>query len=226
MINQEQQTAWNKIGQKYQINSDQSRKFLKYLQLLLEENQKYNLTAITKVEDVMLDHFDDSLSILQIYDMKNIQVLVDVGSGAGFPGLALAIMLPEVACSLIEVNLKKVNFLKLVIEALGLKNVTVCSDDWRTFLRSGSEKLIKMDPRLREDEGSEGKVDLVVARASLHPDELLRMFKPSSALKTATLVYWASKKWIPTAQEKEYLESCVEYGVGQKQRKLCFFKNK
>jgi hypothetical protein len=66
---------------------------------------------------------------------------------------------------------------------------------------------------------------LVLARASLQLDELLRIFKPSSFLKTATLVYWASKKWIPTEQEKEYLEKCVEYDVGQKQRNLCFFKN-
>ena len=124
--------------------------------------------------------------------------------------------------------LKKVYFLNLVAKTLGLKNVTVCSEDWRTFLRSTSEKLKEdMDPRLREDEGrgkDDGNQVLVVARASLQVDELLRMFKPSSHLKNGTLVYWASKKWVPTVQEKEYLKSCVEYNVGQKQRNLCFFK--
>ncbi len=155
----------------------------------------------------MLDHFDDSLSILKHYDMSKISNLIDVGSGGGFPGIPLAIMLPHVQVCLIEVNLKKVYFLKLVAQTLGLQNISVVSEDWRTFLRS-----------------TEQSVDLVVARASLQVNELLRMFKPSSYLKDATLVYWASKKWIPTDQEKEYLKSCVEYQVGQKQRNLCFFK--
>lgn len=166
------------------------------------------MTAITKIDDVLLDHFQDSLSILKIYDMKDVKSLVDVGSGAGFPGIPLAIMLPDVQMCLIEVNLKKVYFLNLVLQALDLQNVTIISQDWRTFLRSKGQSA-----------------DLVVARASLSVDELLRMLKPSSFLKTATLVYWASKKWIPTEQEKEYLEKCVEYRVGQKQRNLCFFKN-
>lgn len=207
MIDQKYQPMWTKIVQNNKINIDQEQQFLKYLQLLLEENQKYNLTAITNVDDVMLDHFADSLSILQHYDMSNVQRLIDVGSGGGFPGIPLTIMLPDVAVCLIEVNLKKVYFLNLVAKTLGLKNVTVRSDDWRTFLRS-----------------TEQSADLVVARASLQVDELLRMFKPSSHLKNATLVYWASKKWVPTMQEKEYLKSCVEYNVGQKQRNLCFFK--
>lgn len=208
MIDLHHQQNWSRILQKYEISQYQEGQFLKYLQLLLEENQKYNLTAITNVDDILLDHFQDSLSILKIYEMKKVKSLIDVGSGAGFPGIPLAIMLPDVSICLIEVNLKKVYFLNLVIDALGLQNVTVISQDWRTFLRS------------------EGKpVDLVVARASLPVDELLRMLKSSSFLKTAMLVYWASKKWIPTEQEKEYLDKCVEYDVGQKQRNLCFFKN-
>ncbi len=216
MINQKYQHIWTQILQSSKINGEQEKQFLKYLQLLLEENRKYNLTAITNVDDVMLDHFADSLSILQHHDMSNIQKLIDVGSGGGFPGIPLAIMLPNIEICLIEVNLKKVYFLKLVAETLELKNVTVRSDDWRTFLRSTPEKLQK-------DE-SDGRNVLVVARASLQVDELLRMFKPSSHLKNGTLVYWASKKWVPTVQEKEYLKSCVEYTVGQKQRNLCFFK--
>ncbi len=211
MIDQKYQPMWTQILQNNKINAAQEQQFLKYLQLLLEENQKYNLTAIINVDDVMLDHFADSLAILHHHDFAKIQKIIDVGSGGGFPGIPLAIMLPNIQFCLIEVNLKKVYFLNLVAETLGLKNVTICSQDWRTFLRSEPEKI-------------EGSSILVIARASLQVDELLRMFKPSSFLKNATLVYWASKKWIPTAQEKEYLKSCVEYVVGQKQRNLCFFK--
>lgn len=203
------QKLWNKILQKYGISAHQEQQFLQYLQLLLEENQKYNLTAITNVDDVLLDHFSDSLSVLKLYDMKSVASLVDVGSGAGFPGIPLAIMMPNVKICLIEVNLKKVHFLKLVIEKLNLQNISISSEDWRTFLRSAQEP-----------------VDLVIARASLPVEELLRIFKPSSLFKTATLIYWASKKWIPTEHEKEYLDTSVEYGVGQKQRVLCFFKIK
>ena len=212
MINQQQELMMNQLFQKFGLSEIQKQQFLKYLQLLLEENQKYNLTAITNVDDVMLDHFTDSLSILLHYDMSKIQEIIDVGSGGGFPGIPLAIMLPNIQFCLVEVNLKKVYFLNLVAEALGLKNISVNSQDWRTFLRSAPQSL-------------QEKNILVIARASLQVDELLRMFKPSSFLKNGTLVYWASKKWIPTDQEKEYLKNCIEYGVGQKQRKLCFFKN-
>lgn len=187
----------------------QSQKLEVYLKFLLQENEKYNLTAITDVDSVIHDHFADSLSILKLYDMNTVKSLIDVGTGAGFPGIALAIMCPEIAVCLIEVNLKKVNFLNMVIAMLDLHNVIVCTDDWRTFLRTYKHS-----------------VDLVVARASLQVDELLKMFKPSSNLKHGTLVYWASKKWIPTDPEKEYLDRCVEYEVGHKQRNLCFFKNK
>ncbi len=211
MIDQKHQHLWTQILQSNKISSFQQEQFVKYLQLLLEENQKYNLTAITNVDDVMLDHFADSLSILHHHDMSKVQTIIDVGSGGGFPGIPLAIMLPDIQFCLIEVNLKKVYFLNLVAETLGLKNVTVISQDWRTFLRTAPQNL---------------KIEhvLVIARASLQVDELLRMFKPSSFLKEATLVYWASKKWIPTVQEKEYLKECIEYEVGQKQRNLCFFK--
>lgn len=209
MISQQEHKLFSKVVQQYGIDSKQEQMFIAYLQLLLEENQKYNLTAITQVDDVLLDHFADSLSILKLYDMSSIKSLVDVGTGGGFPGIPLAIMLPDVAVSLIEVNLKKVHFLQMVVQALGLSNVTIYTDDWRTFLRS--EKT---------------PIDLVVARASLQVTELLRMFKPSSFLKDGILVYWASKKWVPTPEEKEYLDKCASYNVGQKERNLCFFKNK
>lgn len=208
LLQQLHQNIWDQIVEKYEINQDQEAMFAKYMQLLLSENEKYNITAITDVGSLLWDHFADSLAILKAYDMQAVHSLLDVGTGGGFPGIPLAIMLANVEVSLIEVNLKKVHFLNLVIQNLGLKNVKIYSDDWRTFLR------ISQDP-----------VDLVVARASLPISELLRMFKPSSPLKNGTFVYWASKKWIPTEQEKEYLVECVEYAVGQKQRNLCFFKN-
>jgi hypothetical protein len=248
--NQAIQQAWQVLKNQYQLNELQLLQFKNYLKLLLEENEKYNLTAIVQVDSVIADHFFDSLALLKLYDVSKVQTIVDVGSGAGFPGIPLAVCMPQTQFCLIEVSLKKVHFLNLVIQALDLKNVVVCSQDWRTFLRSEidfsihpacvkttagtrNERDVGMDKTLPllvipgfERESKSLKDMLVIARASLQVDELLKVFKPSSKFKDATLVYWASKKWVPTLQEKEYLVSCVEYAVGQKQRNLCFFKNK
>lgn len=198
--------AWSIFVNTYQISQQQQEQFEKYGTLLIEENEKYNLTAITSASEIVEDHFYDSLAPLKLYDMQSVKNLVDVGSGGGFPGIPLAIMCPHIKMNLVEVNLKKVHFLNLVAQELGLKNVFVHTFDWRTFLRKYHEP-----------------VDLFIARASLSVEELLRIFKPSSQFKTSTFIYWASKKWIPTLQEKEYLNTCSSYMVGQKERQLCFF---
>jgi 16S rRNA (guanine527-N7)-methyltransferase len=193
----------------YQISVEQQKQLEHYTSRLLEENEKYNLTAIVTLQEVVQDHFYDSLALLKLHDLKKVHTIADVGSGAGFPGIPLAIMCPEVTFNLVEVNLKKVNFLKMIAQELGLKNIVVHTYDWRTFLRK-----------------FENSIDLFIARASLSVDELLRIFKPSSKFQNAVFVYWASKKWIPNPLEKEYLTSCSSYMVGQKERQLCFFSVK
>lgn len=202
-------SIWAHFAQKFSINSDQLVQFKKYFDLILQENQKYNITAITGPKEIVLDHFYDSLSLLLFSNVKfeSVKSIVDVGSGGGFPGIPLAIMFPKIQFNLIEVNNKKVRFLKLVASELGLENVTVHTDDWRTFLRTFKQP-----------------VDLFIARASLPVSELIRVFKPSSIFTKSMLVYWASKKWVPTQQEKEYLDECLSYLVGDKERNLCFFK--
>lgn len=198
--------AWSIFVNTYQVSVKQQEHFEKYGKLLVQENEKYNLTAITSESEIVEDHFFDSLAPLKLYAMDQVKNLVDVGSGGGFPGIPLAIMCPHINFNLVEVNLKKVYFLNLVAKELGLENVTVHTYDWRTFLRKYT-----------------AEADLFIARASLPVDEILRIFKPSSQFKTATFIYWASKKWVPTSQEKEYLNRCLSYMVGQKERQLCFF---
>lgn len=203
---QADQIIWNDFLQKFAINAIQADQFKAYYNLIVQENEKYNITAITGVKEIILDHFSDSLSLLAFYDITKVTSIADIGSGGGFPGIPLAIMLPSTSIRLIEVNLKKVHFLKLVIAQLGLTSVTITTEDWRTFLRT-----VK-DP-----------IEMFVARASLQMDELLRIFKPSSRFTLSTLVYWASKKWIPTDVEREYLNRSEPYLVGDKMRNLCFF---
>lgn len=95
-----------------------------YYELLVTENKKYNLTAITEENQVYLKHFYDSLTLSKIIDLNN-QSLCDIGTGAGFPGMVLKIAFPNLKVTLIDATEKKCNFLKMVIDNLNLKNIEV-----------------------------------------------------------------------------------------------------
>ena len=95
-----------------------------YYHLLYNENQKYNLTAITEEKSVYLKHFYDSLTITKCIDLNN-QYILDIGTGAGFPGLVLKIFFPKIKIDLLDATEKKCHFLKLVIDTLNLKDVNV-----------------------------------------------------------------------------------------------------
>lgn len=99
-------------------------RFMLYMNLLKEWNEKINLTAITDSEEIVKKHFIDSIKCFKAEPFKSAKSIIDVGSGAGFPGLPVAIMRPEVKITLLDSLNKRVNFLNTVISALGLKNVT------------------------------------------------------------------------------------------------------
>src|SRR2546421_13094213 len=96
--------------------------FQRYRQELLTWNARFNLTAITDPEEVLTKHFLDSLSLLTVYDRPSARLL-DIGAGAGFPGLPLKIVRPQWQVVLLEATGKKVAFLQHVIERLQLKDV-------------------------------------------------------------------------------------------------------
>ncbi|HYX48881.1 MAG TPA: 16S rRNA (guanine(527)-N(7))-methyltransferase RsmG, partial [Ktedonobacteraceae bacterium] len=104
------------------ITEQQSQQFLRYQQELLDWNTRMNLTSITKPEEVLIKHFLDSLSLLMVYDAPAARVL-DIGAGAGFPGLPLKILRPQWHIVLLEATGKKVRFLQHIIETLQLKDV-------------------------------------------------------------------------------------------------------
>lgn len=95
-----------------------------YYQILKEENNKYNLTAITEEKQVYLKHFFDSLTITKIIKL-NSQSLCDIGTGAGFPGIVLKIIYPDLSVTLLESNKKKCNFLNIIKEKLNLTKLTI-----------------------------------------------------------------------------------------------------
>ena len=182
--------------------------FREYYSRLVATNKIHNLTAITDLDNVISDHFDDSLALIRAIDCASLRGLADVGTGAGFPGIPLKIIYPELPLFLIEVNGKKRAFLQELVDAFSLSDVVISELDWRTFLRS-----------------TDYPIDLFCARASLHPDELIRMFKPSSPYKEGTLVYWAASHWQPSTQVEKYCERIIAYKVGDKKRILVLLKD-
>jgi len=98
------------------------KQFLRYRQELLDWNTRFNLTAITDPDEVLIKHFLDSLSLLMAYDRPRARLL-DIGSGAGFPGLALKIARPDWQVTLLEATGKKVTFLQHIIELLQLTGI-------------------------------------------------------------------------------------------------------
>lgn len=94
-----------------------------FYELLIEWNQKINLTRITSKEEVYLKHFYDSLTLNRVVDLKNINNLCDIGTGAGFPGIVLKIIFPNIKITLIDSLQKRVNYLNIVIKELGLEKI-------------------------------------------------------------------------------------------------------
>ena len=105
------------------LTEQQINQFLRYYELLVEWNEKMNLTAITTYDEVMKKHFVDSLSLIKTYDISKQVKVIDVGTGAGFPGLALKIAYPALQVTLLDSLNKRINFLNEVIAQLGLTGV-------------------------------------------------------------------------------------------------------
>lgn len=104
------------------ISEQQVEQFLLYRRELLEWNTRFNLTAITDPDEILVKHFLDSLSLLTVYSQERAHVL-DIGAGAGFPGLPLKIVRPQWRVVLLEATGKKVTFLRHMIETLHLRDV-------------------------------------------------------------------------------------------------------
>lgn len=143
------------------ITKENLASLAKYKDLLVEYNKKFNLTAIKSDEEIYLKHFYDSLTLIKAYSLNGNLKLLDIGTGAGFPGIVLKIFYPDLELTLLDSNHKKIAFLEVVIKELNLKNVTC--------INSRAENLPKT---YRE------YFDIVTSRAVAHLRILLELSIP------------------------------------------------
>lgn len=119
------------------LSDQQLSQFYKYYEMLIEWNEKMNLTAITEFEEVIKKHFLDSLSIGRILKQDSSISILDIGTGAGFPGIPIKIAFPNTEITLMDSLNKRVNFLNEVIDTLGLEKIEALHGRAEDFAKKG-----------------------------------------------------------------------------------------
>lgn len=122
-------------------NQLQLNQLEKYYNLLVEYNKVMNLTGITEKKDVYLKHFYDSLTIAKVINLENSLTICDIGTGAGFPGVVLKIIYPNLKITLVDCLKKRINFLNVVIKELKLTNIETIHSRIEEYGKKNREKF-------------------------------------------------------------------------------------
>lgn len=123
-----------------EITESQLKQLEKYYELLVNYNEKMNLTGITEKEQVYLKHFYDSLTMNKIINLNEVDSLCDVGTGAGFPGMVIKIIFPNINVTLVDSLNKRIEFLNVVIKELNLEKITTLHSRIEDFGKKTREK--------------------------------------------------------------------------------------
>ena len=123
----------------FELNNKQIEQFYNYYTFLLQENEKFNLTAITDPLEIIVKHFADS--VLAEKYIKNSARIIDVGTGAGFPGVPLKILRPDIKVTLLDSLQKRVNFLNQLIDKLQLKEINAVHARAEDYVKEEREKF-------------------------------------------------------------------------------------
>ena len=122
------------------IQPFQIQQFYDYYEILIQWNEFMNLTAITDFKDVVKKHFVDSLSIITVKNMQNVDCMIDIGTGAGFPGIPLKIMFPHLKLTLLDSLRKRIDFLNHLVKKLELKDVETVHGRAEDYSKPGKKR--------------------------------------------------------------------------------------
>ena len=185
-----------------QLDEMRLRAISTYIDLLLKWNSRINLTAIRDPGEIVQRHFGESLFAAQfMLTQKSVETAIDLGSGAGFPGVPFAMLAPDVEITLIESQQKKATFLKELIYTLGLKNLKVFSDRAESYpamadlvmLRAVErfEQALQMTIRLTR---TGGRIALMIGSGQVEP-----------ARRLGSAVNWSDPVQMPCGHSRELL---------------------
>ena len=186
------------------LSKEQMQQFLKYYELLVEWNSFMNLTAITEFDQVITRHFLDSLSIVKVTDLRKGEKVLDVGTGAGFPGIPLKIAFPELEVTLLDSLNKRVKFLNEVTGSLGLTGITAVHGRAEDFGR-------KMEYR--------EQYDLVVSRAVANLSSLSEYCIPFVRQGGMFISYKSGK----LEEERKQAQKAITI-LGGEEKETCYFR--
>lgn len=175
-----------------ELDAHQLEQFMQYYELLIEWNSFMNLTAITEFDDVMKKHFIDSLTIVKACNLQEKLSVIDVGTGAGFPGLPMKIAFPQLKVTLLDSLNKRVKFLNEVISKLGLTGIEAVHGRAEDFAKPG---------QLREH------YDICVSRAVANLSTLSELCLPFLKIGGKFISYKSEKAMeeLPGAKHAIYL---------------------